>query len=364
MKKRTIGILAAALACLLVSCTAAEPADNQTPAIPALGETAQLPAVTPTPAPTATPKTEAQIAAETEAALEQLIRDAMRFDVAELLPEGEDPERLIIDLDNNAQSQWMPAIQDEVDSAIEAAVAQAEESGFEGSEISFSNQLTAPSWQYLYILLLYAWEDPAVYGEYIKENLSVQVSVESANGQMQAAVCVEPVYFRDAIRFVAGDDPETYFQAELVYAYANTVFDENVEEKEYVLPPAEGNLATGIKWPLQRYTRLRKTWYAARDDGARKHTGTDIWAPEGAEIYSCTDGTVFYVGSTPKGGNIVVIMDDYGYMFDYCHMVRLSDFLQEGQRVEAGELIGYVGNTGNSACKRNRGELQSPAYHH
>jgi murein DD-endopeptidase MepM/ murein hydrolase activator NlpD len=31
-------------------------------------------------------------------------------------------------------------------------------------------------------------------------------------------------------------------------------------------------------------------------------------------------------------------------------MVRLTDFLKKGQRVEAGQLIGHVGNTGNSAC--------------
>jgi hypothetical protein len=349
---KTVLVLASALTCLLVSCTAAIPVENPNTADTELPETAQLPTntITDMPEPVATPKSDAQVAAELEAKLERKIRESMRFDVAALLPEGDDAERLIINLDNNTEGRWMLDIRDEVGSAVEAAVARAEESCSADAAVSFSNQLIMPSWQYLHTLLLYAWEDVEAYGRCIETNLSVDVSVESVDGKMQAVVCIEPVYYRDALRSVTGNSTETYLGAEVVYAYMNTVFDEHIEETEYVLPPVEGNLAAGITWPLQRFTNLRKSWYAERDDGARKHTGTDIWAPENAEIYSCTAGTVIYIGTTPKGGNIVVILDDYGYIFDYCHMVRLTDFLREGQRVEAGQLIGYVGNTGNSAC--------------
>ena len=344
--------LVVAVTCLLTACTVALPVDN--PATSSI-ETPQFPTAAPTPTatltPTATPKTEAQIIAEMEAAIEQSVRDNMVFDVADMLPEGEEADRFVITLDNHSKSQWMLDIRDEVASALEAAVAQAEENCSAGLTLSFSNEVTAPNWQYLYMLMcLLKAEDLAAYNDYIKSSLLVQVSVESVNGETPATVCVAPVYYRDAYLSIAGDSRETCIMAELAYVYMNTVFDENIDEKKYVLPPAEGNLATGITWPLQRFTRLRRNWYAARDNGARKHTGSDIWAPEGAEIYSCTEGTVYYVGSTLKGGNIVVVFDDFGYIFEYCHMVCLSDFLQEGQRVEAGQLIGYVGNTGNSAC--------------
>lgn len=347
MIKRYTVLMAVAAVCLLAACSAAEPVYN-----PELSPAVQIeatPIPTAGPTPTATPKPESQVVAELEAALEQSIRDAIQIDITGLLPEGEGGERLIITLDNQSESGWMLNIRDEVVAAIENGVAQAEGHCSAEQPLTFSNQLIMPGWQFLYTLLLYRWEDAAAYSECIKENLTVQVNVESAGGQMQAAVSVEPVYYRDAIRTVTGDDDEMYFETELVYAYMNTIFDENIEEKEYILPLAEGNLADGIVWPLQRYTRLRKSWFASRDNGARKHSGTDIWAPEGTEIYSCTDGTVFYVGTTQKGGNVVVILDQYGYMFEYCHMVSQSDFLQPGQQVEARQLIGYVGNTGNSA---------------
>ena len=104
-----------------------------------------------------------------------------------------------------------------------------------------------------------------------------------------------------------------------------------------------------LLWPLASHIRLRKTWYADRDGGKRRHTGTDIWADEGVEIYSCTSGTVTGVYYSDKSGNAVVVTDDYGYEFHYYHMVTLTDFLAPGDRVEAGDLIGHVGNTGNSA---------------
>lgn len=344
----TAYVIAAVLICLLTSCTAA--VDNQDPTVstnPTSYEAPQIP--TATPAPTATPKSAAQINAELETELEQAIRDAMHFDIAALLPEGEGVERLVINLFNHSDSLWILSIRDEVSSAIEAAVTQAEGSFSSGQELVFENQLTAPSWQYLYMIVQLAGEDVTECNNYIKSSMSVQVSVESEGAGGRVTACVEPIYYRDAILSVTGDDKIAYLEAESAYDYMNTVFDENIAEKEYVLPPAEGNLAAGITWPLERFTRLRKTWYAARDSGARKHTGTDIWAPEGAEIYSCTGGTVFYIGYWGGGGNSVVVVDDYGYMFYYHHMVRLTDFLQEGQYVEVGQLIGHVGNTGSSS---------------
>ncbi|MEM5770129.1 MAG: M23 family metallopeptidase, partial [Bacillota bacterium] len=243
----------------------------------------------------------------------------------------------------------MLSVRDDVSAAINTAVDQVENNMAAGQELQFVNQLTAPSWQYLYMLLQMAREDISRYNGYIESSLAVTASADSASGTTVVTVCVEPVYYRSVIFSIVGEDRVAFLDAQTAFDYMNTVFDDNIAEKEYVLPPAEGNLASGLTWPLQRYIRLRKSWYAARDDGARKHTGTDIWAREGTEIYSCTAGSVFFVGDWGGGGNTVVVLDDYGYMFYYHHMVSLSDFLQEGQRVEAGQLIGHVGNTGNSA---------------
>jgi len=337
LMKRTTAFLMAALTLLLASCMAAEPAFSPDPS-PIISEAPPLP--------TATPKSAEQLAAEREAELGQSIRDNMRLDVESLLPEGEEVDRFHIDLRNHSESLWILDIRDGVSAAIGAAVGQAE-SGFAGQGLRFVNQIAAPGWQYRYMLLQLAKGDAAVFSGYIQSSLSVEASTDSKTGEMK--VTVGPIYYRDIILSVTGSDRIACLDAESAYDYMNTVFDENLGEKEYVLPPAEGNLTSGLTWPLRRFIRLRKTWYAARDGGARKHTGTDIWAREGTEIYSCTAGTVFYIGYWGGGGNTVVVTDDYGYMFYYHHMVRLTDFLQEGQRVEAGQLIGHVGNTGNSS---------------
>ena len=348
-KRRTVFIIATALAFLLTSCTTTQLVSNPDTgdSSPIHTEASQPPATVSTP--TAIPQSSVQTIMEMETNLEQAIRDNLRFNVASMLPEGEDADRLYINLYNYSESQWILSVRDYVNAAIQAAVAQAKGNFFAGQEVQFATQLTAPSWQYLYMLAQMAEEDISTYDEYIKSSLSVQVSADSQGGETVITVCVEPVYYRDAILAVVDDDRIAFLDAESAFDYMNTVFDENLAEKEYVLPPAEGNLTTGLTWPVQRFIRLRKTWYAARDGGARKHTGTDIWAAEGTEIYSCTDGVVFYIGYWGGGGNTVVVVDDYGYMYYYHHMVCITDFLQEGQRVEAGQLIGHVGNTGNSA---------------
>ena len=101
-------------------------------------------------------------------------------------------------------------------------------------------------------------------------------------------------------------------------------------------------------YPLKSTIRIRKSWYASRDKGMRKHTGTDIHAEEGTEIYSCTDGIILYIGYATIPGYYVIIKDPLGYEYHYYHMVRKTDFLEQGQTVKAGDIIGHVGNTGNS----------------
>ncbi len=144
------------------------------------------------------------------------------------------------------------------------------------------------------------------------------------------------------------EDLGLQYIAETVYFYCMTVLDDNMnnrmpESREY----SEEFLAS-LVMPL-RHMRFRNSWYHLRSGGARVHLGMDIGAPADTEIYSCSSGTVKYVGSSRLSGNYVVITDEYGYDYHYYHMIRLSDFLTVGQQVGAGELIGHVGNTGNSA---------------
>ncbi len=79
----------------------------------------------------------------------------------------------------------------------------------------------------------------------------------------------------------------------------------------------------------------------------RNHKGLDIAAPYGTEIYAAGSGTVTTAGWNSGGyGNYVVIEHEDGYSTVYGHCSRL--IVSADQVVEKGQLIGYVGSTGNS----------------
>ena len=83
-------------------------------------------------------------------------------------------------------------------------------------------------------------------------------------------------------------------------------------------------------------------------DGGRHHKGIDIFAPRNTPMRSATEGFVENKGMRGLGGQVVTITGPGGYRLYYAH---LEDFGPQavGDWVEAGEIIGYVGNSGNAA---------------
>ncbi len=78
------------------------------------------------------------------------------------------------------------------------------------------------------------------------------------------------------------------------------------------------------------------------------HHGNDIFAPVGAPILAVTDGTLFLVGWNDVGGNRLWLRDDQGNEFYYAHLSAFSPLAYEGSRVRAGDVIGFVGATGDA----------------
>jgi murein DD-endopeptidase MepM/ murein hydrolase activator NlpD len=77
------------------------------------------------------------------------------------------------------------------------------------------------------------------------------------------------------------------------------------------------------------------------------HEGIDFTAPIGTEIYATGNGVVAKTEYNGRGyGNNVVINHGFGYSTLYGHMSRFN--VRPGQRVNRGDIIGYVGNTGSS----------------
>lgn len=95
-----------------------------------------------------------------------------------------------------------------------------------------------------------------------------------------------------------------------------------------------------------RVRQLTDSWGAARS-GNRRHQGIDIFAPCGTPILSATDGVVFTVGSNSLGGQIVRVLGPGGYWHYYAHLSAFAG-VKEGQKVAAGTVLGYVGDTGNA----------------
>jgi len=92
---------------------------------------------------------------------------------------------------------------------------------------------------------------------------------------------------------------------------------------------------------------LRDNWHAPRDGGGRRHEGLDIFAPRGRPVLSATEGIVMNVGHNRLGGQVVWVLGPGGQRHYYAHLDRYGD-VRAGQRVAPGDVLGYVGNTGNA----------------
>ena len=83
--------------------------------------------------------------------------------------------------------------------------------------------------------------------------------------------------------------------------------------------------------------------------GERRHEAVDIMAPRGTAVLSADDGRVLRLHRSSAGG-ITVYAVDAGerYIFYYAHLDRYRDGLREGMKLSKGDVIGYVGTTGNA----------------
>jgi peptidoglycan LD-endopeptidase LytH len=106
---------------------------------------------------------------------------------------------------------------------------------------------------------------------------------------------------------------------------------------------------TSLPVPVEGVERsdLRDTWGAARSEG-RRHEGIDIFAPRGTQVLSAAHGVVLYRGWNRLGGKTLTVLGPGGYRHYYAHLDQY-DTPGTGDWVEQGEVLGYVGTTGNAA---------------
>lgn len=95
---------------------------------------------------------------------------------------------------------------------------------------------------------------------------------------------------------------------------------------------------------------LRDTFTDRRALG-RTHEAIDIMAPTGTPVRAVEDGTIAKLFNSRGGGGLTIYQFDPGQMFSYyyAHLDRYAPGLHDGQHVRRGEVIGYVGSSGNAS---------------
>ena len=107
--------------------------------------------------------------------------------------------------------------------------------------------------------------------------------------------------------------------------------------------------AGGYVFPVYGPSSFTDTFAAARSDvSGGWHHGDDIFAPLGAPILSVASGAVFSVGWNKVGGNRLWLRDGQGNLFYYAHLSAFTPLAVNGNKVNAGDVLGFVGSTGDA----------------
>jgi murein DD-endopeptidase MepM/ murein hydrolase activator NlpD len=87
-----------------------------------------------------------------------------------------------------------------------------------------------------------------------------------------------------------------------------------------------------------------------RRGSGRQHEAIDILAPRGTDVLAVEDGTIAKIFTSPGGGGLTVYQFDPSdkFVYYYAHLDGYAPGLKEGAKVEQGDVIGYVGTTGNA----------------
>jgi murein DD-endopeptidase MepM/ murein hydrolase activator NlpD len=107
--------------------------------------------------------------------------------------------------------------------------------------------------------------------------------------------------------------------------------------------------AGGYVFPVYGNASYVDTFGAGRSDIASGwHHGADIFGQLGQPVLAVADGTVYSVGWQHIGGNRLWLRDAQGNQFYYAHLAAFSTLALDGAQVKAGDVVGFMGNTGDA----------------
>lgn len=119
------------------------------------------------------------------------------------------------------------------------------------------------------------------------------------------------------------------------------------------VPQVAGASPQGLLLPVQgvQFSQLTDTFNQPRGK-ERHHEALDIMAPRGTPVLATADGKVVKLFNSKPGGLTVYEFDPTStYAYYYAHLDRYADGLKEGMSVKRGDVLGYVGSTGNASAE-------------
>jgi peptidoglycan LD-endopeptidase LytH len=106
----------------------------------------------------------------------------------------------------------------------------------------------------------------------------------------------------------------------------------------------------GLIMPVKDVPRsaLVQSFHETRS-GSREHEAIDILAPRNTPVVAIEDGTIAKLFVSKAGGNTIYQFDpSEQYAYYYAHLERYADGLNDGDKVQKGQVIGFVGTSGNA----------------
>lgn len=107
----------------------------------------------------------------------------------------------------------------------------------------------------------------------------------------------------------------------------------------------------GFVFPVAGEVEFIDSWGYPRMMGtpsAHWHQGTDIFAPAGTPLVAAENGVLARIGTGTLGGNKLWVVGESGNEYYYAHLSAFAEGIGDGKVVKAGEVVGFVGDTGNA----------------
>jgi murein DD-endopeptidase MepM/ murein hydrolase activator NlpD len=120
-----------------------------------------------------------------------------------------------------------------------------------------------------------------------------------------------------------------------------------------ITPVPTTGVSTGgpLRMPLDGVAvgAMKGGFYETRGGGSRPHEAVDLLAPRNTPVHAVESGTIAKLFNSKAGGLTVYEFDPTGRLvYYYAHLDHYADGLHDGDTVSQGQVIGYVGTTGNA----------------